>query len=242
MLVQSPFYPEGPVCHCYPLHPPGGVVGGDELRLVARLDDGAHALITTPAATKLYRSAGPWARVEQELRVAAGCDLEWLPQETLAFSGARAHLSTRVHVEDGSRFIGWEALCLGRPARGDGFDDGAIRQDIELWRGGEPLLIERNTLAANDPLLAQPWGLNECHGLASLLLFPAEEHLRSVARRVLAGFDAGSAAATAVDGVLVCRVIGNDMLAIRMLLTRLWRALRPLLLAREAHPPRIWAT
>ena len=34
LVVQRPFYPEGPgVPHVYLLHPPGGIVGGDSLRV-----------------------------------------------------------------------------------------------------------------------------------------------------------------------------------------------------------------
>ena len=31
LVIQKPFYPEGEVCHVYLIHPPGGIVGGDEL-------------------------------------------------------------------------------------------------------------------------------------------------------------------------------------------------------------------
>ena len=49
LTVQRPFYPEAEVCHTYVLHPPGGVVGGDQLTLNVTVESGAHALITTPA-------------------------------------------------------------------------------------------------------------------------------------------------------------------------------------------------
>jgi urease accessory protein len=238
-MVQSPFYPEGPVCHVYVLHPPGGVVGGDTLELDVRLAGGAHALLTTPAATKLYRSAGPRARIEQRLTVADGAVLEWLPQENLAFRGAHAHLSTRVELHAGARFLGWEAVCLGRPASGEGFERGTLRQDLELWRDGAPLMIERNLLHARSPLMDAAWGLGGRCALASLLLYPCEEHLLSAARSVLDGF---RAAATEVDGALACRLLGTDMLELRQLLLRLWQALRPRFLGRPAVAPRIWAT
>ena len=68
-LVQRPFFPEGrEVCHVYLLHPPGGLVGGDELRSICAVGAGAHALVTTPAAAKAYRSAGPIARQTQRCR------------------------------------------------------------------------------------------------------------------------------------------------------------------------------
>lgn len=242
LVVQSPFYPEGPVCHLYLLHPPGGVVGGDELRVEAALAPATHVLMTTPAATKLYRSAGALARVRQSLRLDDGACLEWLPQETLAFAGARAQLRTRVHLHGTARFLGWEAVGLGRPAGGEAFDHGMLRQDLELWHDGMPLMVERNALDASSALLHEAWGLSGYRSLATLLACPAEEHLLCAARRAMADFDPGRAAATLVDGVLACRVLGHDLLAIRGLLLRLWRTLRPLLMHREAVPPRIWAT
>ena len=57
LAVQKPFYPEGDVCHVYLLHPPGGVVGGDRLTIEIEVASDAHAVITTPAAGKFYRSA-----------------------------------------------------------------------------------------------------------------------------------------------------------------------------------------
>ncbi|HSP31384.1 MAG TPA: urease accessory protein UreD, partial [Halomonas sp.] len=58
LRVQRPFYPEGrdQACHVYVLHPPGGLVSGDALTINARVASGAHALLTTPAANKLYKA------------------------------------------------------------------------------------------------------------------------------------------------------------------------------------------
>ncbi len=88
LQVQRPFYPEGGrFCHVYVLHPPGGVVGGDELRLDVDVAGHAHALVTTPAAGKFYRSRGPRALQLQILRVAPHASLEWFHWRTSSTTG-----------------------------------------------------------------------------------------------------------------------------------------------------------
>ncbi len=118
LRVQKPFYPEGGTCHVYLLHPPGGIVGGDELAIRAEARAGASALATTPAAGKFYRSAGPLATQDQLLRVASGGALEWLPQESIVYPGARGVSRTRVELEAGAAFLGWEIVSFGLPASG----------------------------------------------------------------------------------------------------------------------------
>ena len=89
LAVQRPFSPEGRgVSHVTLLHPPGGLVGGDRVSVGVEVGEGAHAVITTPAAAKHYRSAGATARQQQHFRVAGGGKLEWLPHETILFDVA----------------------------------------------------------------------------------------------------------------------------------------------------------
>jgi urease accessory protein len=167
--VQRPFYPEGPeVPHVYLLHPPGGIVGGDSLRVQVKLGPRAHALLTTPAATKVYRTRGPRSTQAQHLVLAAGATLEWLPQETILFDGAAIDLDTTVVLSEGARFIGLETLCFGLPARGETFAAGRCRQRFELWSDdGRPLVIERGRFDAGDAVHTAPWGLGgaRVHGL-----------------------------------------------------------------------------
>ncbi len=144
LAVQRPFSPEGrEVSHVTLLHPPGGLVGGDRLSFGVEVGEGAHALITTPAAAKHYRSAGPTARQQQRFTVAGGGILEWLPHETILFDGAISELSTRVELAAGAAFIGLDLVCFGLPARAERFARGRCRQRLELWRGDHPLFIER---------------------------------------------------------------------------------------------------
>lgn len=247
LAVQRAFYPEGPgVCHVYVLHPPGGVVGGDRLRVDVSVAAGAHALLTTPAATKVYRSAGARAQQRQHLRVAAGGALEWLPQETILFDGAHVHLGTRVDLAAGGRFIGMEMLCFGLPARAEGFAHGRCRQVLELWRDGRPLLCERGRFDGAAPVATARWGLAGAPVLGTLLATPAPpsatlDDLRALARALPAG-DLGAVTTVGDGAALVCRYLGGSTERAAVFLRAAWSILRPIVLDRPPVPPRIWAT
>jgi urease accessory protein UreH len=115
LTVQRPFYPEEETCHLYLLHPPGGIVGGDELTISATIDPGCHTLITMPGASKFYRSSGAQARLQQTLTLAENSTLEWLPQDAIFFPGANAALSTAFHLPPPARC--WRGICCALAAR-----------------------------------------------------------------------------------------------------------------------------
>jgi urease accessory protein len=245
LVVQRPFYPEGDPCHVYLVHPPGGVVGGDELRIDVQVDRGAHALITTPAATKFYRCNGRVSSQTQELR-AAGATLEWLPQENIFYRGADARTATRVQVGADSRFIGWEINCLGLPARGEPFDAGSLRLDLELWKNCDnemrnvPIFMDRMRVAGASGARLASWGLAGQEAVGTLLATPATREQVDSIRELLA--DKPFAAVSLVDGVLVLRALAPQAEAVRNLFISAWRCLRPRIIGREAMLPRIWNT
>ena len=242
LQVQRAFYPEGPeLCHVYLLHPPGGLVAGDRLDVNIDLDPGAHALVTTPAAGKVYRGdERPAATVRQQLRVGAGASLEWFPQETIVFEGGRVELETRVELAEGAAFLGWELCCLGRPAAGEAFAAGACRQRFELWRAGRPLCLERARLDGGAPALRARWGLGGAPVSATLLATPVAGPLDAI--RALPANAADLVSATLLDDVLVCRYLGPSAERARRHFTRVWELIRPALLGRPHHSPRIWST
>ncbi len=242
LAVQKPFYPEDEVCHVYLLHPPGGVVGGDRLSIEVETGNDAHALITTPAAGKVYRSAGPASVQEHHLTVAPGAALEWLPQETILYAGCHAMLATRIALAPGARFIGWEILCLGRPAAGERFDAGSCRHYIELWCEAEPLLIERSTIIGGSEALRAPWGYAERTVSGTFLATPADQTMLAAVRAAVTAEGDDLFGATLLDTALLCRYLGDSAEAARQCFTDAWRAVRPALLGREAEPPRIWRT
>lgn len=242
LRVQSPFYPEDDVCHVYLLHPPGGVVGGDQLEIEVEVEESAHALLTTPASGKFYRSNGVVACQQQRLTVASGAVLEWLPQDTILFSNSHVDMSTRVDLVKDACFIGWDMLCLGRPASGELYDGGFCRQTFELWRDGEPLLIERARYESNSELLQSAWGLQGKTVVATMLATHADQQVLDAARGIELSDAKGSLSCTLMDDVLVCRLLARQGETARLTFSRVWQTIRPLLLGREASVPRIWNT
>lgn len=240
LSVQRPFYPEGNLCHVYLLHPPGGVAGGDRLRIIVEAAAQTAALITTPGAGKFYRSSGPLAGQSVSLRIAEGASLEWLPQENILFPGADVRLETRIDLAPGARFIGWESHCLGLPANDARFSGGRARIDCHVERGGEPLLTERLCIETEEDL-SGPAGLRDYPVVASLYAVCDDEALLQRCREKL--YDGpGEAGATLLDGLLVARLLAPSTATVRARFLELWRLLRPALLAREAVQPRIWLT
>ena len=242
LLVQRPFYPEGEVCHVYLVHPPGGIVGGDQLRLAATAAAGSHALLTTPAATKFYRAApGREALLVQTL-VLDDSTLEWLPQENIFFCGAQARVTTQVHLTRRSRFIGWEVSCYGRPAGNQWFTEGKLRQAFEIWCEGQPLVLDHLLVEGAGSMMQAPWGLAGHAALGSLMAYPASQEDVVGLRSLNAPGAQPDLSVSLVDHVLVCRVSGAQGEHVRARLQSVWRYLRPRLLQREALSPRIWAT
>lgn len=239
LLVQRVFHPEGAPCHAYLVHPPGGVVGGDELKLEVDVEEGAHALLTTPAATKFYRSDNRFARQTQLLTLRSSI-LEWLPQETIFYRGAHVAGETRIQLDRQSKFIGWEIPCLGLPARHEAFDAGQLRLNLELWCNDSPLLVDRMRLDGEGDARTARWGLTGYEAVGTLLAWPADRATVDLARSVTSS--SVESAVTLVDGVLVCRAVAAQAEPIRLLFVEIWQRLRPHLLGRPAVLPRIWAT
>lgn len=247
LLVQKPLYPEGPgCCHAVIIHPPGGVVGGDELKIAAHAGDGAHALISTPGAAKWYRANGKVSR--QHLNVAIGNEgmLEWLPQETIFFNGADVVLDSHIDLRPGARYLGCEILCFGRTAAGERFENGRIRQSLKIHSEGKPLFVEQGTLTGGNRMMSSALGLKG-HTVCANLLFAGGpitgSTLASVREACMPNVDEGSQfGATQMKSVLLVRYLGNSSEVARRVMLAAWQAIRPAMLGREATELRIWNT
>ncbi len=244
LLVQKPFYPEGPqTCHTYLIHPPGGVVGGDSLGLDLDMRTGGHAVVTTPAAGKFYRSAGGKATQYNRLEVRNGAALEWMPQETIIYDRANAKLHTVVRLAPGAAFIGWEMVCLGLPASGQPWTRGDLDQRLEIWRDDKPLLLERLRIRDRESALLSAWGMAG-HPVTGTLVATTGERdlLPEIRSKTDERAASGLFTATRFNGLTVCRYLGDDVYDGFRYFLRAWEIVRPAVTGRAVCAPRIWAT
>lgn len=233
LVVQKPFYPEGrQVCHAIVVHPPGGIAGGDELTLGARVQGSSAALLTTPGASKWYRSGGPWAR--QALAFDVAGSLEWLPRETIVFDGALARLDSEIRLGADAQYIGWEVMCLGRTGSGERFRRGKIAIHNRLLKGGKLLWLEKGELEGDGALIRSPAGLGGHSVFGTLIATGVPQELICECRK--------AAAATLLPGLMVARYLGDSTEEALQAFAAIWKTIRPAVLGRDAVPPRIWST
>ena len=247
-ILQS-LYPEGDaVCHNVLVHPPGGLVGGDTLEIQVSVKENCHALVTTPGATRFYKSLGDPARQTVKARLEEGARLEWLPLEALAYNRCLAENKAVFELAPSAELMGWDVTALGLPASDLPFEQGSFSQHIEvpgIWR-------EQGRIEASDlRLMNVPLGLAGQRCMATLFFVsgrPIERTRREGALEAVRtlmhshALGASSGATSPHPQVLVIRVLAPLVEPALNLLKALRASWRASLWDMTAVPPRVWNT
>jgi len=247
LKVQRPFYPEGAdICHSVILHTAGGMVGGDRLSYDLQLQPNAKTLITTTAASKIYRSEGLPATQNIQIKLDSGAYLEWLPQETIIFNGANYRQELRVELATNATWLGWEITRFGRSARGEKFLEGEWRSYTEVWQEGRPLWIDRQWLPAGEEIINSPHGLAGKPIVGSLVWVGQTvtpelvKKVRELWQNQPDFSSKGEAGVTRLKEGLLCRYRGASSTEVRNWFKEVWHLLRLSFLNRPSCPPRVW--
>ena len=246
-ILQS-LYPEGDqICHNVLVHPPGGLVGGDTLDIQVNVAEGAHALVSTPSATRFYKSGGQAALQQVTATLAPGARLEWLPLEAIAYNDCEATNRAIFNLAPSSELMAWDVTALGLPSSDMAFTKGHFQQHLEI----PGVWLERGNLRGDDTRwLNSPLGLAGQKCLASLVfasghniepqraaqaLEAAREVLEAHPLRLQAGVTC------AHPQVIVLRVMSPLVEPSMDLLKQVWAVWRHTLWALPSTPPRIWS-
>ncbi len=248
LRIQRPFYPEAEqVCHLYLLHPPGGMVTGDSLDIHIDVAEHGHSLLTTPSASKIYQadnSSRPQSQRVQ-LRLANHASVEWLPQETIVFKGARGELITELCLAgESSRAAVWDILCLGRPASDELFEDGYLAQNLVVKKSDKVIYRERNYFSGGDPLLDEAWGMDGFPVTGSLLITAniTEQELATLREQLVTVSTEERVAISQVGDLLIGRYLGSSVERCKQHFEQIWSTLRPQVFNQPPIRPRIWNT
>jgi urease accessory protein len=227
--------PEGEGLSAVLVNTAGGIAGGDRFEIDIELRQGSRLTVTTAAAEKVYRAAGPAARLNIALKAAEGSHLAWLPQETILFD--RARLSRRIDIElaeDASLLLG-EIVVFGRAAMGEQMLRGEF---VDRWRlrlGGRLVFAETIRLEGDvAEKLRSPAIAKGGVAIGTALIVPGDEALLTRIRE--ASDRVGEVGISAWNGFAMARFCAQDAARLRAdMMTVLGRA-------SAAGLPRLWLT
>jgi len=240
LRVLFPHVPDGEIPQAALVTTSGGVVGGDRLDMRLEAGEGCRVQFMAQAAEKIYRSAGPDARIEVGLTAGPGAWLEYLPQETILFQGARLRRRTCLHAAAGSRMLAGEMIVFGRTAMNEHVTHGLLREAWEVRKNGKLIWADAQHLDGDvESLLAAPAGFGGAVAAATILLLCPDptRHVETV-RGI---FEKNArASATIVGGLLLLRWLSDDAAALRRNFAAAWMYLRAAEAGLPAQLPRLW--
>jgi urease accessory protein len=247
LLVQKAIYPEDEkICHAVIVHPPGGIAGGDELRVEIDLEADSNAVVSTPAATKWYKAPSHWCRQQTTIRLAERATLDWLPQENIFYNATRAESTFRLQIEPGATAMGWEIGMLGRQASGEEWLEGSLRFATSIERtSGLPLWVERLRLEATGSLRKAYQGLCGLNVFGTLWAVSAG-CTAALAEKLASDLPLENGLRAGVtslpEGILLIRGLANDVERLRQMMVDCWMRLRPPVHGLASQRLRLWAT
>lgn len=243
MVIQKILHPEpnGPA-HGVIVHPPGGVAGGDQLKLHVTLGNKAQVLLTTPGATKWYKSAGRLASQSVTVALAENAQLEWLPQENIIFNGAEVSLQSEFSLAAEAKLSTWEIISLGRRASGERWQSGHFRQKLSVRREERLIWAEQTAFNPESRVLKAKAGLKGQGVFGSFIVAAGNvpESVLEACRAVKVA--TGTCGVSALPEIFIARYMGDCPQQARQYFEELWCCLRPWYASAKVVRPRIWAT
>lgn len=140
LRIMRPLYLDASGQACYVMiNPGGGYVTGDDYLVDVEVEAGASLLLTTQAATKIYRTPGLPVRQHTGARVGRAAVLESFPDQVIAYRDADYVQTSAVEVDPEGTYIAAEVVTPGWAPDGSPFGYRRIVLRTVISRPGDPL-------------------------------------------------------------------------------------------------------
>ena len=193
----------------------GGVAGGDRFDIDISAADAARLTLTTAAAEKVYRAPGTPALLNISLKLAAGAQLAWLPQETILFDRARVHRRFDIELDETASLLLCEIVVFGRAAMGERMALGEFTDRWRMRRGGKLAFAETVRLDGDiGAKLARSAVAKGGVAIGTALIVPGDETLIGRIREASDTF-VGEVGISAWNGFAMARFCAQDAAALR---------------------------
>ncbi|GAA2396350.1 urease accessory protein UreD [Catellatospora methionotrophica] len=238
LVQQALYFDEGmPDLPCvFMISTSGGILQGDRYAVDITLDPGAQAHVTTQAATKIQQMDANYATMVQDITLAAGSYLEFLPDPIIPYRDSRYASRTRLCVAADATALYAEILLPGRKHHRDG-EIFAYRLYSAAVQGVRPdgrelfaenLVIEPGTWPVDAPGL-----MGGYHVLANAILMTPPETAARVAAQAPVGHTGTGDDRTATgisvlpnDAGLIYKVLGMETEPVRAQVRAFWSVVR----------------
>jgi urease accessory protein len=193
----------------------GGVAGGDRFDIAIAAGEGSRLAVTTAAAEKVYRAAGPPSQLNITLKLAAGSHLAWLPQETILFD--RAQVSRRIDIDlaESASLLLCEIVVFGRAAMGERMLSGQFIDRWRMRRGGRLVFAETVRLDGDiGEKLSRPAVAKGGVAVGTALIVPGDEALVERIRELSESFGS-EVGISQWNGFAMARFCAQDAMRLR---------------------------
>ena len=215
----------------------GGIAGGDTSHIDILVAQNAQALVTGQAAEKIYRSIDMPASIRTVIKIEDGSTLEYLPQESILFDGAKLNRAVNISLGARSCLLLSEMFVLGRWAMNEDFIRGIFLDRWSIDVAGQPIWREGLRIEGGLSSLSSSLGFANARALATIFYAGANAaEVLGLARDVIGPMGG----ATIVRGMLVVRMLGNEAGMLKQQLGEIISIIRAAALGRPAEVPRVW--
>ncbi|MDR3295285.1 MAG: urease accessory protein UreD [Clostridiales Family XIII bacterium] len=219
----------------YLLNPSGGIMQGDRLSTEIHLRKQARVLATSPSCAKFYRMEDGFAYVKTLCTIGEEAVLEYLPEHNVPFSGSKTRLENLFYLKKSSTLLALEMLTAGRKTRGESFQYGYFISRTKIYVEGELTVFDSMNLNPENEDL-RGVGLFEGHeAAASLYIYRAElpENATAAANEAMQG-QQSRGGVSQIGNIAIVRILADDVRRLRETMSAVWKAVRPILLGKEA--------